>query len=84
MKGKIIKNKEKLRLSRQAELVFLVGLPIILIELLFLLSDFLADYSISPSYAAVIYPPMFEYIMMSLAILTGGGLLFDYIVKSEK
>jgi len=84
MKGKIIKNKERLRLSRQAELLFLIILPIILAELLVLVSDFLTDYRASPSYAFIIYPPMFEYIMMSLAILTGGGLLFDYIVKSEK
>ena len=77
-------NTKRLRLSRWAELVFLVWLPIILIELLWLLAKLWQDYLISPAYAVAVYAPMFEYIMMSLAILVGGTLLFDYIVKSYK
>ena len=80
-------NKEKtkkLRLSIQSERLFLICLPIILVVLIALFISFLEEYERYPQYAAAVYPSMFEYIMMSLTILTGGGLLFDYIVKNEK
>ena len=78
------KNKKKITLSKQAEKLFLICLPIILIDLIALFISFLDEYALYPQYATAVYPAMFEYIMMSLTILTGGGLLFDYIVKSEK
>ena len=73
--------KKNLRLTRPARRILLVGLPVILAELLYLMLGFLRELQISPSCAVATYPAMFEYIMMSLAILTAGALLTDYIVK---
>ena len=77
-------NSNKIKLSRQAERLFLICFPIILVVLIALFISFLDEYKIYPQYAAAVYPPLFEYIMMSLTILTGGGLLYDYVVKSYK
>lgn len=80
---KRMKEKTKqITLSNQAERLFLACLPIIFIALHVLFMSFLTEYEQYPQYAVVVYQPMFEYIMMSLAILAGGGLLFDYVVKS--
>ena len=69
-------------LSRQAELLLLVGLPVILIELLTVLCGFLKDYEISKLYAVTVYADHFTYILMSLTLLIGGALLIDYVIKS--
>ena len=63
--------------------LLLGGLPIILAQALILLVRLLAEIENSPSYVLSVYPPMFEYIMMSLAILLGGAMFVDYIVKNN-
>ncbi len=70
-------------LSRPSEILLLAGLPIIAIELLYLLRCFLPELESSPSYVMSIYPPMFEYIITSFALLIGGALFIDYIVKNN-
>ena len=75
--------KKKISLSVQAEKLFLACLPIILVVLIALFIGFLDEYERYPQYAAAVYPPMFEYIMMSLAILLGGAMFVDYIVKNN-
>lgn len=70
-------------LSKPSATVLLIGLPLIAVVLLRLLAGFLNEIEFAPSYAATVYPPMFEYIMMSLALLIGGALLLDYIVKNN-
>ena len=72
-----------LELSRPSVLLLLGGLPVILVEAIVLLARLLPEVESSPSYVLAVYPPMFEYIMMSLAILLGGAMFVDYIVKNN-
>jgi len=81
MKNKREKTK-KIALSREAERLFLICLPMILVDLIALFISFLSEYELYPQYAVSVYPAMFEYILMSLTILSCGGLLYDYVVKS--
>ena len=69
-------------IARPAELLLLVGLPVVLIELLTVLCGFLRDYEMSKIYAVTVYTDVFTYIMMSLTLLIGGALLIDYVIKS--
>ncbi len=70
-------------LSKPSVMILLAGLPVIAIELLCVLRCFLPELESSPSYVLSVYPPMLEYIMISLAILIGGALFIDYIVKNN-
>ncbi len=70
-------------LSRPSVLILLGGLPVIIIEFLVLLGRLLPDIESTPTYVLAVYPPMFEYIMMSLTILLGGAMFIDYIVKNN-
>ncbi|MBR2478966.1 MAG: hypothetical protein IKB47_00995 [Clostridia bacterium] len=72
-----------LELSKPSVLLLLGGLPVIIVEALVLLARLLPDIQSSPGYVLSVYPPMFEYIMISLAILLGGAMFIDYIVKNN-
>ena len=72
-----------LELSRPSVFLLLGGLPVIIVEALVLLARLLPDIGSSPGYVLSVYPPMFEYIMISLAILLGGAMFIDYIVKNN-
>lgn len=78
-----MKKRKNLMLARPAARILLIGLPVILAELLYLSFGFVRELQTSPSYALVTYPAMFEYIMMSLTILTAGALLADCIAKRQ-
>lgn len=78
------KVKKKIpRLSSIAVRLLLIGFPIILAALAGLLHGFLEELAVYPGYAVAVYPKMFEYIMMSLALLIGGALLTDYAVSQN-
>ena len=92
-KGKIkMKTKRRKRkgffeclsgISRQAEIFLLVGLPVILIEMLYILCGFLRDYKMSEIYAVTVYDELFSYALMSLTLLIGGALFVDYVIRSS-
>ena len=69
-------------LSRQAELLLLVGLPVIIIEFMTVLCGFLREYEISKMSAVMLYGEIFTYLFMSLTLLIGGALFIDYVIKS--
>ncbi len=70
-------------LSRPSVTILRVGLPIIAVELIYLLKCILPELESSQSYVLSVYPPIFEYILTSLAVLIGGALFIDYFVKNN-
>lgn len=77
------KTRKKFNLTRPAMTILLVGLPVILAELIWLVFGFCRELQLSPSCAIITYPAMFEYIMLSLTILTAGAVLADCIAKQN-
>ena len=71
------------RLSVAAIRVFLIGLPIILIDLVALLISLLRDIARNPTYALYRYPLMLEHILMSLTLIVIGAFLFDYVSRQK-
>lgn len=71
-------------LSREAERVLHIGLPIIVLELVFFLISLLRDRQNNALYVLYRYPIMLEYIMMSLTLVVIGAFLFDYLAKKQQ
>ena len=55
-----------------------VCFSLITAPLLALFSEFSESIRLFPSYALAIYPQMFEYIMISLAITVSGAFIMEY------
>ena len=66
-------------ISRGAYLVLSIGLPVVVLELLFLLFSFLRDRAYNAVFALYYYPMMLEYILMSFTLVIIGAFLFDYV-----
>ena len=71
-------------LSRHTVNMLIICLSLIMFSLLMLLSDFLNDIRQFPSYAVSVYPEMFEYIMLSLAISVSGAFVMEYSLRELK
>ena len=60
-----------------------VCLGCIILPLIALFLAFSDDIFRFPSYALAIYPPMFEYIMISIALTSAGGFVMEYSVREK-
>lgn len=71
------------RLSRQSELILLIGLPIVAIAALALLPELIYISANFHDYAELVYPEYFEHIAMTLLIIICGALFFDTAKKTK-
>ena len=79
-----MQKKQTKRSLPPAALILRIGLPVILIELCLFTSMLCRDMVRDITFALHRYPPMLEYIMMSLTLLIIGAFLFDYIDRKNK
>lgn len=82
-KMKLLK-KAFIGMGKRAKKVLLIGLPVILAELIFV-SSMLVCANGSELVALIhIFPLMLENILLSLVLLVGGAILFDFCEKESK
>ena len=73
----------KMNLSPPTCMLLRIALPLPTLSAITLLISFLIDRSADPIRAQLLYPPMLEYIVASLAILVGGCLLVEITVREK-
>ena len=81
-KKKKCSNSECL-LSPAAFFVLRIGFPLIVLQGSALLFRVCQSMEIDPFYTYYYYAPIMEYLVMSLTLLVGGALLFDWIGRRQ-
>lgn len=58
-------------------------LPFLLVEFIWFAASFITTARLDPLRAIDIYNPMIEYLMMSLLLTLGGGIIFDIAISNK-
>ena len=74
----------KCKIYKSTQILFSVCLPILTLSLVTLLISYLIACQETPLTANTLYPAMLEYIIASLAILIGGGLLSEFLNRENE
>ncbi len=75
---------KKISLSGSALCILHIGLPLIILEMIFLIFSFTDACKQDAVYAIYYYSSVLEYIWASLVLVILGAFLFDYMAKQNK
>ncbi len=75
-----MKKKDKAFISHGASAILQIGLPVVLLQLIAITAVLIFGKHENGIYAFRLYCGMIEYILLDIALLTGGALLF-YITE---